>query len=125
MTASMSCLLMRYSGISKFRRDNADFMNNFWVNIVARSYTNIEDFWVLASSNQKAAEEKEVLKELGQLEDSWKQEVIASSTNLVSQIATKFKTEIQKFDPNFDHRKTKNYAVNIFRNRLQQQFGAK
>jgi len=26
-----------------FKRDNADVMNNFFVNIVARSYTNIEE----------------------------------------------------------------------------------
>lgn len=29
-----------------FRRDNADFMNNFFVNIVARSFTDIEEFLI-------------------------------------------------------------------------------
>lgn len=45
MNAAMSCLLMKHAGAHGFRRDNADFMNNFWVNIVARSFTNIEEFW--------------------------------------------------------------------------------
>jgi hypothetical protein len=31
------------SGLT-FKRDNADVMNNFFVNIVTRSYTNIEEY---------------------------------------------------------------------------------
>jgi hypothetical protein len=27
-----------------YKRDNADFMNNFFVNIIARSFTDIEEF---------------------------------------------------------------------------------
>jgi hypothetical protein len=27
-----------------YRRDNADFMNNFFINIIARSFTDIEEF---------------------------------------------------------------------------------
>jgi len=27
-----------------FKRDNADFMNNFFINIIARSFTDIEEF---------------------------------------------------------------------------------
>jgi len=27
-----------------YKRDNADFMNNFFINIIARSFTDIEDF---------------------------------------------------------------------------------
>jgi hypothetical protein len=44
MNAAASCLLMKHASPGNpFRRDNSDFMNNFWVNIVARSFTNIEE----------------------------------------------------------------------------------
>ena len=45
MNAGVVALLMDMApeGMT-FKRVNHDFMNNFFVNIVARSYTDIEDF---------------------------------------------------------------------------------
>jgi len=34
-----------------FKRDNADVMNNFFVNIVTRSYTNIEEYLQARNDN--------------------------------------------------------------------------
>ena len=76
MNAAASCLLMKHASAGNpFRRDNADFMNNFWVNIVARSFTNIEEQWQQAVENKKAIHQKEVLEELGKLKPVWKEEI--------------------------------------------------
>ena len=37
-----------------FKRDNADVMNNFFVNIVSRSYTNIEEILQSRLDNAEA-----------------------------------------------------------------------
>jgi len=47
-----------------FKRDNADVMNNFFVNIVARSYTNIEEVLQARQDNQELQKQRETLKEL-------------------------------------------------------------
>ena len=76
MNAAASCLLMKHASAGNpFRRDNSDFMNNFWVNIVARSFTNIEEQWQQAVENKKAIHQKEVLEELGKLKPVWKEEI--------------------------------------------------
>ena len=31
-------------GYMSYKRDNADFMNNFFINIVARAFTDIDEF---------------------------------------------------------------------------------
>jgi len=35
-----------------YKRDNADFMNNFFINIIARSFTDIEDFLKAQEENK-------------------------------------------------------------------------
>lgn len=69
-------MLMKHASPGNpFKRDNADFMNNFWVNIVARSFTNIEEQWQQAVENKKAIHQKEVLDEINKLKPNWKTEI--------------------------------------------------
>ena len=48
---SFLTLEMAPNGMS-FKRNNADFMNNFFINIVARSFTNIEDLHTNNAENK-------------------------------------------------------------------------
>lgn len=76
MNASMSCLLPKHAPANvTFKRDCGDFMNNFWVNLVARSFTNIEEQWALLASNQQSIHEKSVITELDMLQSGWKKAV--------------------------------------------------
>lgn len=54
-----------------FKRDNADVMNNFFVNIVTRSYTNIEEYLQARQENVEMQKQKETLKELEGIQKSW------------------------------------------------------
>jgi len=58
------------SGLT-FKRDNADVMNNFFVNIVTRSYTNIEEYLQQRQENVEMLKQKETLKELENIQKSW------------------------------------------------------
>lgn len=55
-----------------YRRDNADFMNNFYVNIIARSFTDIDEFLRLQEENKDQNKQENALKELMKLKDGWK-----------------------------------------------------
>ena len=54
-----------------FKRDNADVMNNFFVNIVTRSYTNIEEYLQQRQENVEMQKQKETLTELANIKKSW------------------------------------------------------
>ena len=54
-----------------FKRDNADFMNNFFVDIVCRSFTNIEEIHRQNRENNEQNKKAAVLKELGRLKEHW------------------------------------------------------
>lgn len=47
----MIYLLNKHSGVNEFKRDNTDYMNNFWIKIVATSFTGIEDIWAQTAHN--------------------------------------------------------------------------
>lgn len=46
-------------------------MNNFFVNIVTRSYTNIEEYLQARQDNVEIQKQKETLKELEGIQKSW------------------------------------------------------
>lgn len=54
-----------------FKRDNADVMNNFFVNIVTRSYTNIEEYLQARQDNVELQKQKETMKELEGIQKNW------------------------------------------------------
>lgn len=61
-----------------FKRDNADFMNNFFVNIVANSFTNIEEILRNAAEDSNAKAIKQSLSNLQKVEKVWRNKVINS-----------------------------------------------
>jgi hypothetical protein len=78
-----------------FKRDNADVMNNFFVNIVTRSYTDIDEILLSQHENIEAQKQKETLKELEGIKKNWTNGIFSS----VSQQFDKFDKnilEIQK-----------------------------
>lgn len=58
-----------------FERDNADFMNNFYVDIVCRAFTNIEEMHKQAQENKELVMQNSALKELQNLSSGWSQEI--------------------------------------------------
>lgn len=59
-----------------FKRDNADVMNNFFINIVTRSYTNIDELLKSNTENTEQNKQKETLKELETVKDHWSQNLL-------------------------------------------------
>lgn len=55
-----------------YKRDNADFMNNFFVNIIARAFTDIDEFLRLQEIAKANNKHDKILKELANLKDDWK-----------------------------------------------------
>lgn len=72
-----------------FKRDNADVMNNFFVNIVTRSYTNIEEYLQQRQENVEMQKQKETLKELENIQKSW-------TTGIYQEV----NTQLDTFDKN-------------------------
>ena len=70
-----------------FKRDNADVMNNFFVNIVTRSYTNIEEYLQARNDNVELQKQKETMKELEGIQKTW-----------ISGIQTDVLGQLDKFD---------------------------
>ena len=62
----------------KFKRDNADFMNNFFVNIVANSFTNIEEILRNAADDSNAKAIKQSLSNFQKVEKVWRNKLINS-----------------------------------------------
>lgn len=90
MNAGVVALLenMAPEGLS-FKRLNHDFMNNFFVNLIARSYTDIEEFLRTQEENKDQNKQANQLKELEKIKDQWK----ATITN---EAAEQFNTFDQK-----------------------------
>lgn len=59
-----------------YKRDNADVMNNFFINITTRSFTNIEVILRELRDNKDAQKEQEILGEMDFLKDIWTGEVM-------------------------------------------------
>ena len=76
------------SGLT-FKRDNADVMNNFFVNIVTRSYTEIDEILLNQHENVEAQKQKETLKELEGIKKNW-------TTGIFTEVSQQF----DKFDKN-------------------------
>lgn len=70
-----------------YKRDNADVMNNFFVNIVTRSYTNIEEHLQSMIDNVEGKKQKETLQELEGIKKNW-------TTGIQSEVTEQF----DKFD---------------------------
>jgi len=56
----------------KFKRNNSDFMNNFFIQIVARAFTDIETQIENREENKNVSKYDEVLGELGDVKELWK-----------------------------------------------------
>lgn len=55
-----------------FKRFNADFMNNFFVNIVARSFTDFDEYLKQQQENAAQSSEVKTMKELQKVKSTWK-----------------------------------------------------
>jgi len=77
-----------------FKRDNADVMNNFFVNIVARSFTEIEEIYRQLRDNKEVQKQQEVLAEIEVVKSAWK--------NIISQECTE---NYDRFDKNISESK--------------------
>jgi len=77
-----------------YKRDNADVMNNFFVNIVTRSFTNIEEIYRQLRDNKEVQKQQEVLTELEVVKGAWK--------NIISQECT---DNYDRFDKNISESK--------------------
>ena len=63
-----------------YKRDNADFMNNFFVNIVARSFTNIEEFLRQQEEDQLQNQNLKTIQELKNIKDDWTESLVREAT---------------------------------------------
>jgi len=59
-----------------FKRDNADFMNNFFINIIARSFTDIEEFLKQQEDSKDNSAAVQTALELKSVRNEWKQELV-------------------------------------------------
>lgn len=59
-----------------FQRDNIDVMNNFFINITSRAFTNIEDILDDNRDNVEIQKTKEALQELNKIKPAWHREII-------------------------------------------------
>lgn len=94
INSSMSMLLLKFPG--QFKRNNGDFFNNFWVNITARSFTDIEEVWAQNASNQQAIIEKQVMRELGPLETKWASHIFEAADHSFRTIEAKVNSQIEE-----------------------------
>ena len=58
-----------------FKRDNADVMNNFFVNIVSTSFTEIEEILKTNQEDTNGKAIKQSLMEFGKVEKTWTDKV--------------------------------------------------
>ena len=77
----------------EFKRDNADVMNNFFVNIVTKSFTNIDEFLKSMYENKEALKQKETLKELEVIKKNWS----IGMANEVNEQFDKFDKQIMNY----------------------------
>ena len=94
INSSMS--LMVPNSQRSYHRNNGDFFNNFWVNITARSFTNIEQIWEQNAANQEAIIERQVMKELAPLEATWVSKITDASDHSFKAIEGQFNRHISE-----------------------------
>ena len=69
----------------EFKRDNADFMNNFFTNVTARSFSDIEEHWKTMSEDTKYQQEQNIQNSIQKMKPIWKTEI---EKNISSQMDT-------------------------------------
>ena len=94
INSSMSMLLKKQG--NQFKRDNGDFFNNFWVNITARSFTDIEEIWAQNASNQQAMEEKQIMREMESLESDWVSHIVEATDHSLKAVVAKVSSQIEE-----------------------------
>ena len=57
------------------QRSNSDLMNNYFIEIVARSFTRIEETLMQKFENEEALRQKATLKELSVLQPMWQDQI--------------------------------------------------
>jgi len=72
-----------------YKRDNADFMNNFFVNIIARSFTDIDEFLKQQEENKDQNKQENAIKELDRIKESWASTLKNEATEQYSQFDAK------------------------------------
>jgi hypothetical protein len=72
-----------------FKRDNADFMNNFFINIIARSFTDIEEFLQQQEENKDQSAAVQTALELKGVRNEWKQQLVQEVTEQFATFDTK------------------------------------
>ena len=60
----------------QLQRDNIDVMNNYYINISSRAFTNIEDILENQRDNIELQKQKETLTELEKVRDAWSNEIL-------------------------------------------------
>ena len=63
-----------------YKRDNADFMNNFFVNIVARSFTDIEEFLKQKEEDALQNQNIKTMQNLMMIKDEWQETLVREAT---------------------------------------------
>ena len=85
-----------------FKRDNADVMNNFFINMVSYSFTNIEEVLKVNAEDNNAKAVKETLTDFKKVENVW--------TNKIKIAAEK---EMNKFDNTIQTNNTKRFGNEV------------
>ena len=81
-----------------YKRDNTDVMNNFFVNIIARSFTDIEEFLIQQEENKSKDKQASALKELDSVKEEWKSSIIHEAAEQLNQLDNKIMSMIGKRD---------------------------
>lgn len=79
----------------EFLRDNADVMNNFFIDIAARSFTDVEEVLQNQRENQEAQKTKEALAELAKVSGAWSSEILGEAATQLGQLDKTATTHLQ------------------------------
>jgi len=90
-----------------YKRDNADFMNNFFVNIIARSFTDIDEFLKNQEENKDQNKQANTLKELESLKEIWKSSLTNEATEQFAQFEQKIMNSNRAGEYSLDKQKYK------------------
>jgi len=94
-----------------YKRDNADFMNNFFVNIIARSFTDIDEFLKLQEENKDQNKQENALKELEKVKVDWKNALTGEASDQFTRLDEKIMKDKQGGEFNFDDKDHKNGVI--------------
>lgn len=84
-----------------YKRDNADFMNNFFINIIARSFTDIEEFLKIQEENKDSNAAVKTKLELIEVREDWKQRLLNEATEQFANFDTKIMEANQQMGKGF------------------------